>query len=207
MAAGGQTITTDSVLGAFDATGTYLGDILVVPSNVGNSGAGTPWLMATAEFTALTASDALRDVLGDPPNPALKSDADLSRCQAEVTRNLGRFAGALAKSLNRTKKTALLGKKVPQVLGSRELAAALEPLFGDPKIAKVTAKAAAKIAKRCPAGDLSAAFPGVCDATSAAALADCTAARARCRVCLAFETADALDLDCDAASGVACPAP
>ena len=150
---------------------------------------------------------ALGDVLGNPPNPALKAEADLARCQAEVTKNLGRIEDALAKALNKAKKGALRGKSIPQVASPAELAAVLGATFGDPKVARTAAKAVGKINGRCPAGDLSAIFPGVCDATSASALANCTSARARCRVCLAFEAADQLDLDCDAASGVACPGP
>jgi len=57
MAASSQTITTDSVLGAFDVTGDYLGDILVVPGNITNGGSGVTWLMATAEFAATTGLD------------------------------------------------------------------------------------------------------------------------------------------------------
>ena len=49
----GQNITTNSVLGAFDAGGSYLGDVLVVPSNV-TSGASRPWLMATTQFQTVS---------------------------------------------------------------------------------------------------------------------------------------------------------
>lgn len=47
-----QNQVSGSVLAAFDATGAYLGDVLVVPSNldVSNSHAGARWIMATQKF-------------------------------------------------------------------------------------------------------------------------------------------------------------
>jgi hypothetical protein len=45
-----QTVTANSVLAAFDADGTFIGDILVVPSNITNGGAGVRWLMGTTAF-------------------------------------------------------------------------------------------------------------------------------------------------------------
>jgi hypothetical protein len=50
MLASGQSFVQDSVLGAFDASGSYLGDVLVVPANISNSGAGVRWLMGTSQF-------------------------------------------------------------------------------------------------------------------------------------------------------------
>lgn len=48
----GQNLVQNSVLGAFDTTGAYIGDVLVVPGNVPNSGLGVPWIMGTAQFQA-----------------------------------------------------------------------------------------------------------------------------------------------------------
>ncbi len=45
-----QQFVTDAVLGAFDASGTYLGDVLILPNNVSNSGADVRFLMATQAF-------------------------------------------------------------------------------------------------------------------------------------------------------------
>jgi hypothetical protein len=50
MLATGQTAVAGSVLAAFDADGGHLGDVLVVPSDLTNAGAGLRWLMATAAF-------------------------------------------------------------------------------------------------------------------------------------------------------------
>jgi glucose/arabinose dehydrogenase len=50
MLASGQNLVRNTVLGAFDATGTYLGDVLVVPSQVSQPGAGVTFLMGTARF-------------------------------------------------------------------------------------------------------------------------------------------------------------
>jgi hypothetical protein len=47
MEFGGQTVTANSVLAAWDCGGTFLGDLLVVPSNIGTGGAGVRWIMAT----------------------------------------------------------------------------------------------------------------------------------------------------------------
>jgi hypothetical protein len=44
---GGQTITSNSVLAAWDCDGTFLGDLLVVPGDVPNGGDGVRWIMAT----------------------------------------------------------------------------------------------------------------------------------------------------------------
>jgi hypothetical protein len=54
METGSQNFVQNSILGAFDVDGDYLGDVLVVPSNVPNSGNGVRWLMATSEFQTLT---------------------------------------------------------------------------------------------------------------------------------------------------------
>ncbi|HEU4758344.1 MAG TPA: hypothetical protein VFT91_00015 [Dehalococcoidia bacterium] len=54
MLASGQRFVKNSVLAAFDASGNYTGDVLVVPGNVPNSGVGVTWLMATDRFQAVT---------------------------------------------------------------------------------------------------------------------------------------------------------
>ncbi|MEE8347055.1 MAG: hypothetical protein V3S20_06890 [Dehalococcoidia bacterium] len=53
MLLAGQNITTNSVLGAFDASGNYLSDVLVVPGDV-VSGANRRWLMATTQFQTVS---------------------------------------------------------------------------------------------------------------------------------------------------------
>ncbi len=52
----GQNFVTNTVLGAFGATGTYLGDVLIVPTDLlgGVSGRGVRWIMATQAFEDLT---------------------------------------------------------------------------------------------------------------------------------------------------------
>jgi cysteine-rich repeat protein len=151
------------------------------------------------------ASAAISDLFGAPANPASGAEKDIASCQAEVVRSLTKLEDALAKALNKAKKDALKGKKVSQAQTAGQLAAALVPAFADAKVTGLASRAEAKIPGRCPDGDLTASFPGRCDATSAASLASCTAQRARCRVCLAIEAADGLDLDCDSLSGAPCP--
>jgi hypothetical protein len=51
MLASLQNFVEDSVFAAFDAQGNYVGDILVVPADVSQSGAGTRWLIATLSFS------------------------------------------------------------------------------------------------------------------------------------------------------------
>lgn len=52
MLAVSQTFTTNAVLAAFDASGAYVGDVLVVPADVANGGAGVRWIAGTAAFQA-----------------------------------------------------------------------------------------------------------------------------------------------------------
>lgn len=47
MEIGSQTFVSNSVLAAWDCSGTFLGDLLVVPGDVPNGGAGVTWIMAT----------------------------------------------------------------------------------------------------------------------------------------------------------------
>jgi hypothetical protein len=50
MLAGAQNFVAHSVFAAFDGSGAYVGDILEVPENVPNAGAGVRWLIGTAGF-------------------------------------------------------------------------------------------------------------------------------------------------------------
>ena len=49
-----QHFVTDTVLGAFDPNGTYLGDVFIVPNDIAPGAAGVRWLMATQAFETLT---------------------------------------------------------------------------------------------------------------------------------------------------------
>ena len=49
-----QNSVANSVFAAFDGTGTYVGDLLVVPTNVKDNGTGTRWLIGTAAFQTTT---------------------------------------------------------------------------------------------------------------------------------------------------------
>ena len=50
MLAGGQTLVSHSVLAAFDTSGAYIADILVIPSDLTNGGSGVRWLVGTTAF-------------------------------------------------------------------------------------------------------------------------------------------------------------
>jgi hypothetical protein len=50
MLTGFQNAIANSVLAAFDSSGTYINDILVLPGNVTNQGTDVRWIVATASF-------------------------------------------------------------------------------------------------------------------------------------------------------------
>ena len=50
MLSPGQNLVTNSVLGAFDTSGSYIGDVFVVPADVPNAGSGVRWIMGTSQF-------------------------------------------------------------------------------------------------------------------------------------------------------------
>jgi hypothetical protein len=64
MLAASQNLVANSVFAAFDANGAYINDILVVPGNVANSGAGVRWLIGTSAFQTATG------LMPDFPMPA-----------------------------------------------------------------------------------------------------------------------------------------
>src|SRR5580765_1141025 len=55
MLAGSQNFVQNSVLAAFDNTGAYINDILVVPATVPNSGANIRWIVGTSAFVTASA--------------------------------------------------------------------------------------------------------------------------------------------------------
>ena len=50
MLAGGQTGVAHTVFAIFDTAGAYVADLLVVPADVANGGAGVTWIAASADF-------------------------------------------------------------------------------------------------------------------------------------------------------------
>ncbi len=54
MLAPGQNLVTNSVLAAFDTTGTYIGDVLIVPADVVNQGSDVRWIMGTSQFQTVS---------------------------------------------------------------------------------------------------------------------------------------------------------
>jgi hypothetical protein len=49
-----QNFVTNGVVGAFDASGVYVGDVLIVPHDVAMSGAGVTWLLGTSQFATVS---------------------------------------------------------------------------------------------------------------------------------------------------------
>jgi hypothetical protein len=62
-----QRFVANTVLGAFDADGNYIDDVLVVPDNVPVDGGSVPWLMATEAFE--TVSGVTADFIFPPMLP------------------------------------------------------------------------------------------------------------------------------------------
>ena len=54
MTIGAQTVTMNAVLAAFDASGNYINDVLIVPANLTNGAPGAHWVMATSSFIGVT---------------------------------------------------------------------------------------------------------------------------------------------------------
>ena len=54
MLLSGQNVVANTVLAAFDDSGSYLGDVLVVPQNVPSSGSGVRWIMGTSQFETVS---------------------------------------------------------------------------------------------------------------------------------------------------------
>lgn len=54
MLASSQNFVEDSVLASFDGGGNYVGDVLIVPSNVPNSGVDVRWIMATSALQTVS---------------------------------------------------------------------------------------------------------------------------------------------------------
>jgi len=54
MLASFQTFVAGTVLGAFDASGSHLGNVLVIPGNVSRDGNGVRWLMGTARLQVVS---------------------------------------------------------------------------------------------------------------------------------------------------------
>ena len=65
-----QTAVENTVLGAFDCSGNYLGDLLVVPDNIAQGGSGVRWIMATQNGTGGIVPDFLIDI----DAPAIPAD-------------------------------------------------------------------------------------------------------------------------------------
>ena len=68
---------------------------------------------------------------------------------------------------------------------------------GKQKIAKAVAKLADAVTKKCSGVSTAATLPGLCAGTAAASVPTCVAERVACRVCLAIDGIDNLNVDCD----------
>lgn len=149
---------------------------------------------------------------GDPadPNQVLvtsEQDKATARCQLEMLKRANKLAATLTKELNGAVKTSLLGCKKVAVVGcsAEELASRLDALLANPpKASKRADKLVSTTDKRCvDLPDPAARFGGFCAAPTLAEIQRCVIAATICEVCEAFEIADNLALDCDAAAAAA----
>jgi cysteine-rich repeat protein len=143
-------------------------------------------------------ADALADLLGAAPVANAKTQKRAAKCQREAVKALARLGTRAAKAFRKAKRDGLHGTRETQpVCTSLELADLGQAALRGEKVRKAATKTAAKIAKKCPEGDLSAWFGTGVDASSGATLGAQAAARTLCRLCLSLEVADQLQMDCD----------
>ncbi|MGI9432340.1 MAG: trypsin-like serine protease, partial [Myxococcota bacterium] len=165
------------------------------PPDFGYSGADAVVDAPIEQIAALVG-----ELFGTPVDAALVSEATNAVgavCQQELARRVGGvYDAASLTSLLEAKSALSAGAGTPEALASALGSALLGDSRG--KLRKARTKLRTRLAKRCGSADLSALFPGVCNASSdVAALADCAAERTLCRHCLAEESARGIDLDCD----------
>jgi len=141
------------------------------------------------------------DVYGSSDPTAVISTAKATgKCQAAVTKGVEKLIATKWKQY-------LLCKKKTLKAGFMSAAALEQCLNGDPnsvaadpkgKIAKrVTKLDNAITVKKCAAETVSSTFPGRCSTASLSTLAFCLDALAECRLCLAINAIDGLNVDCD----------
>jgi hypothetical protein len=137
--------------------------------------------------------DLLSDLFGSTNlDGTVSTDKGIGGCQRAVAKDLEKVAAAASLGFVGCKKDALRGAAVTVT--------AVQACVGSDERNKVTAtaaKLAADIGNKCQNVTLSSAFPGACSASSLATLGDCLAARARCRMCQAANSADGLSAPCD----------
>jgi hypothetical protein len=113
-------------------------------------------------------------------------------CQAAVTKDLEKVAAAFQKDYVACKKEALK-------LGATGASAFAACVGGDTKtkIAGAITKLNLHIGSKCGSVGIATAFPGRCSTATAATLASCLGARAKCRMCQAINEADGIVANCD----------
>jgi len=164
---------------------------------------------AAAAFSRALVHDLFGNLLGVPaPLDTCANDPDACKCQQAVAKRADKLATTAVKLFVKCAQNSLKEGKEPIIAGAMT-AAELEACVDDAgtlgsiaedgkqKIAKGVAKLAGDIEKKCSAVDSVIAFPGVCSGLEGAALANCIARRAQCRVCQTTNAANGLAVDCD----------
>lgn len=170
-------------------------------------------------FTGATLANDAAEQLGQNVITDLFATTDLTTvivpanpdggCQTDVAKALAKMTAAAFKKYNKCKKQELRDAIAPGPL-EQCLTIVVSDAFLNPKsaVGKAMAKLTGAASNACgPPVIQSLDFPGVC---ATGALDACAAARARCRLCQAINTADGLATDCDSfdngASDASCTA-
>jgi len=159
----------------------------------GYSGAATANAVVLAQEAAF-----VHDLFGSDISSSIipsSSDPDGARCQAAITKRYAKLVDERVRAFVRCKSD---GMKEGQISSAAELAACFDVVEQDAggRIAKALGKLAQDYLKRCALlPNVAAAFPGDC--ASAPDILTCIDERVRCRTCLALNSTDNLDADCE----------
>jgi len=139
----------------------------------------------------------ITDLFASPADPAIVDgniDSAAARCQASVSRSFVQLANVALKGFAACKKRGLADGSITNETGIEDCL--LDGGLGG--VGKVWSKWKTASAKACVDTNLDSAFPGVCTgAVDFLAFDSCITARAKCRLCLYANIADAIATDCD----------
>lgn len=141
----------------------------------------------------------VRDLLGDPPTAASKSDRKAARCQTQTLQQANKLFDAIWQEIRAAKTDALKGRGTDAVVSNEQLGEYIQEMLStSPSVKRATDRLDARIRGACGQVENLATIPG-CDVASAGAVAACVSRAARCRACqLLLEADPRLTIDCDA---------
>lgn len=142
--------------------------------------------------------DYLADIFGGTDlSGVISTDKLIGGCQSTVIKDAEKITATKWKEFIGCKKDAL--KNGAAAAAGIELCVTPGGIAADAKgkIGKTVSKLGADITKKCTGVTVATAFPGACSGSSLANLNTCIDQRAECRVCLAINDADGLNVNCD----------